>query len=189
MASLAISPVLICNLALIKLGAEPISSITEDGKNASLCNAVFEILRNEVLEGHAWSFATKTVTLASIVGTPLMDWTYQFQLPSDFLKMVRAEDWKQEFDTLDGYLHSNDDPMIIKYVFECTNVGLWSYSFAQCLSWRIAAELSYAITKSNAVAQTMMAGYAMSLKEARYNDSHKKTPEGPIVDSYIDVRA
>lgn len=188
MASLTITPVLVCNMALIKLGADPITSLSQDTKNARLCNAVFEMLRNKVLEDHPWGFATKTVTLASIVGTPLMDWTYQFQLPSDFLKMVRGEDWKQEFDTLDGYLHANDDPIIIKYIFECTNSGLWSYAFANCLSWRVAAEIAYAITKSNTVATTMMAGYEMDLKSARYNDAHKKSPEGPVADSYIDVR-
>jgi hypothetical protein len=102
--------------------------------------------------------------------------------------MIRGEDWKQDFETLDGYLHANDENIIIKYIYECTNTGLWSYSFAQCLSWRIAAELAYAITKSNTVAQSMMAGYSMDVKEARYNDAHKKSPEGPVVDSYIDVR-
>jgi hypothetical protein len=175
-------------MALIKLGADPITSLAQDTKNARLCNAVFESLRNEVLEGHEWSFATKTVELASIVGTPIMNWTYQFQLPADFLKMIRAEDWKQEFETLDGYLHSNDDPMKIKYIWENTNSGTWHQSFCNSLSWRIAAELAYAITKSNTVANTMMVGYDMVLKVARYNDAHKKSPEGPIVDSFIDVR-
>lgn len=188
MASLVITPVLICNMALVKLGADPISSLSQDTKNARLCNSVFEILRNKVLEDHTWSFATKTATLASIVGTPLMDWTYQFQLPSDLLKIIRPESWKQDFATLDGYLHANDDPIIIKYIYENTNSGTWSYSFATALSWRIAAEIAYNITKSNTVATTMMAGYDMDIKAARYNDAHNKSPEGPVTDSYIDVR-
>lgn len=187
--ALAISDLSVSNGALVKLGQEPIASLTQDTKNARLCNAVFAICRNEVLEGHPWAFATKTVELASIVSEDtLEEWQYVYQKPADFLKMIRGEDWKQEFEIRDTYLMANDEPLKIKYIFECTNTGLWSYSFAQCLSWRIAAEISYAVTKSNTVAQTMMAGYAMSLKEARYNDAHKRTPEGPISDSFVDVR-
>lgn len=187
--TLAISAVSISNMALVKLGQEPIASISQDTKLAKLCNAVFEPCRNEVLEGHPWSFATKTVELASIVATdPMGEWSFVYQKPADFLKMIRAEDWKQEFEIRDAYLMANEEPLKIKYIFECTNTGLWSYSFAQCLSWRVAAEISYAVTKSNTVAQAMMAGYAMSLKEARYNDAHKRTPEQPVLDSFIDQR-
>lgn len=188
--TLAISAVSISNLALVKLGQEPISSLTQDTKNARLCNAVFEACRNEVLEGHPWSFATKTAELASIDGDEdtLGEWNFLYQKPADFLKMLRGEDWKQEFEIRDAYLMANDEPLKIKYIFECTNTGLWSYSFAQCLSWRVAAEIAYAVTRSNTVAETMMKGYAMSLKEARYNDSHKRSPEQPVIDDFLDVR-
>lgn len=187
--TLAISELSVCNGALVKLGQEPISSLSQDTKNARLCNAVFAICRNEVLEGHAWYFATKTAELASVVvEDTLSEYTYVYEKPADMLKMIRGEDWKQEFEIRDAYLMANDEPLYIKYIFECTNTGLWSYSFAQCLSWRIAAEISYAVTKSNTVAQTMMAGYSMSLKEARYNDAHKRSPEKPVIDSLLDVR-
>lgn len=188
--TLTISELSVSNGALVKLGQEPISSLTQDTKNARLCNAVFSICRNEVLEGHPWSFATKTAELASVVVEDTMsEYTYVYEKPADMLKMIRGEDWKQEFEIRDAYLMANDEPLYIKYLFECTNTGLWTYSFAQCLSWRIAAEIAYAVTKSNTVATTMMAGYAMSLKEARYNDAHKRSPEAAVIDSFVDVRS
>lgn len=187
--TLAISEVSVCSGALVKLGQEPITSLTQDTKNARLCNAVFAICRNEVLEGHPWYFATKTVEMASVVATDTMgEYTYLYQKPADLLKIVRGEDWKQEFEIRDAYIMANEEPLKIKYIFECTNTGLWSYAFAQCLSWRIAAEIAYAVTKSNTVAETMMKGYATFLKEARYNDAHKRSPEKPTIDSFIDVR-
>jgi hypothetical protein len=187
--TLAISAVSISNMALVKLGQEPISALSQDTKNARLCNAVFATCRNEVLEGHPWAFATKTVELASVVVEDTMsEYSYVYQLPADFLKMIRGEDWKQEFEIRDAYLMANEEPLFIKYIWENTNTGTWSASFAQCLSWRIAAEISYAVTKSNTVATSMMAGYAMSLKEARYNDAHKRSPEKPVIDSFVDVR-
>lgn len=187
--ALAISDVSICNSGLIKLGKEPISSLTQENKTARLCNAVFASLRNEVLESHPWHFATKTIELASVVGEdPLGEYQHIFQLPSDFLRPIYVDDYKQEYEIRDGYLMANDQPVLLKYIFENTNTGTWSHSFAQCLSWRVAAEIGYALTQSMSVAETMYKGYDMSLKAARYNDSHKRSSTTPILDSFIDVR-
>lgn len=188
MAQLSISEVSICNAALLKLGAELISSLSQDTKTARLCLNAYGRLRNKVLEDHPWRFATKTQELSAIVGTPEMDWTYQFQLPADFLRMQRAEDWKQEFAILDGYLHANDNPIIIRYTCEETNTQKFSSGFAECLSWRIAAELAYALTNSSTIAELMYKGFEMDLKAARYSDAHKMSPQGPVVDNWIDVR-
>ncbi len=183
-----INEVSISNSALIKLGADPISSLTEDTKNARLCNLRFAYLRNKVLEDHPWGFATKTISLASVSGVTPADWQFAFQQPSDFLKMIRGADWDQRFDTIGGYLVADEDPFIIKYTWKNTNCGLYSYAFAECLSWRIAADLAYAITNSKEVAALMIQGYEMDLKAARYADSHKKSPEGPYADTWIDAR-
>lgn len=188
--TLAISEVSICNMALVKLGQEPISSLSSDTKLARLCNAVFAPCRNEVLESHPWSFATKTMEMASVSDAEdtMGEWNYAYLKPADFLKMIRGEDWKQDYEIRDTYLLANEEPLIIKYIFENTNTGTWSYTFAQCLSWRIAAELAYAVKTSTALFERMIAGYQMSLKEARYNDAHNKSPEGPVLDSFIDQR-
>lgn len=187
--TLAISEVSIANMALVKLGQEPISSLSQDTKNARLCNAVFGMCRNETLEAHPWYFATKTQELASVdVEDPMGEWQYLYQLPADFIRPVFVDDWKQNFEIRDGYLMCDDEPINLKWIWENTNPGTWSYSFAMALSWRIAAEISYAVTQSNTVAATMMAGFEMSLKTARYNDAHKRSPEGPIADSFVDVR-
>lgn len=188
--TLAISEVSVCNVALVELGQDPISSLSQDTKNARLCNAVFAICRNEVLEGHAWAFATKTAELASIDGNEdvMGEYTYLYQRPADFLKILRGEDWKQEFEIRDAYLMANDEPLRIKYIFENTNTGTWSASFAQCLSKRIKASIAYAVTRSNTVAAEAKAEYVSALREARYNDAHKRSPENPVLDSFIDQR-
>lgn len=183
-----ITEVSICNSALIKLGGDTISGLTDDHKSARLCNARFPMIRNKVLEDHAWSFATKTVSLAPVSGVTPQDWTYAFQMPGDFLKMVRGEDWNQEFDTVGGYLVADENPFIIKYIWKNTNCGLYSYSFAECLAWRIAADLAYAITNSKEVGALMIQGYGEDLKAARYADSHKKSPEGPYANTWLDAR-
>ena len=49
------SVVEICNNALNQLGASTILSLTEDSKNARLCNARYESIRNAVFRSHAWN--------------------------------------------------------------------------------------------------------------------------------------
>ena len=54
----------ICNSALNLLGASTISALTEDSKNARLCNQRFEPIRDRMFRSHAWNCLTKRVELA-----------------------------------------------------------------------------------------------------------------------------
>lgn len=186
----AITDVSICNSALIKLGCNVISSLSDDTKEAVLCNARLAHIRNKVLEDHNWGFATKFVELASVDAgdLDLNGWGYAFLLPADLLRMQRGEDWDDSFETSDGYLLADSDPFKIKYTAKITNPGSFTYSFAEALSWRLAADLAYALTRSREVGETMMKGYEMDLKAARYNDAHKKSPEGPYANTWLDAR-
>jgi hypothetical protein len=187
----AITEVSICNSALIKLGQKVlIGSLDEDTVPARLCNARFSYLRNKVLEDHNWGFATKMVELASVDAgsTELDGWGYAYEKPADFLRMQRGEDWDEEFDTVNEYLLADVEPFKIKYTAKITDTGRYTYAFAEVLAWRIAAELAYALVNSKEVAALMMQGYEMDLKAARYNDSHKKSPEGPFANTWVDAR-
>jgi len=62
------SQVGICNLALRRLGAETISSISESTKNAEHCNTFWDYILDEVLSDYQWSFTKKVVALDYAVG-------------------------------------------------------------------------------------------------------------------------
>ena len=57
------SQVDICNLALKRIGATEISSISESEKNAEHCTVFWDYILDEVLEDYSWNFAKKTATL------------------------------------------------------------------------------------------------------------------------------
>jgi hypothetical protein len=57
------SQVDICNLALRRLGATTIASISEATKNAEHCTVFWSYVLDEVMEDHQWSFTKKVVTL------------------------------------------------------------------------------------------------------------------------------
>ncbi len=60
----------IANVALSRLGAERIASISEDTENARLINAVYGTLRDEVLRAHPWNFAIKRSIPALVYSEP-----------------------------------------------------------------------------------------------------------------------
>jgi hypothetical protein len=59
------STVDICNGALNQLGATTILSLTEDSKNARLCNSRFTQVRDAVFRSHPWNCLQKRVELAA----------------------------------------------------------------------------------------------------------------------------
>ena len=53
----------ICNGALNQLGASTILSLTEDSKNARLCNARYTQVRDSLFRSHPWNCLVKSCLL------------------------------------------------------------------------------------------------------------------------------
>lgn len=79
------SKVDICNMALQNLGANFITSITEDTARAIQCNLRYDIARKALLNMHPWNFAMRRAALNLNTSTPAFNYSYEFTLPSDFL--------------------------------------------------------------------------------------------------------
>ena len=77
------SVVEICNSALNSLGANNIISLTEDSKNARLCNQRYEPIRDQIFRSHTWNCLIKRVELAQDTATPTHEYDNQYTLPSD----------------------------------------------------------------------------------------------------------
>lgn len=86
------SEVDICNRALGNLGDEAnVSAINpSDGSaQADHCVTFYPMARDQTLQRHAWSFATKRQALALLSTTELPgNWLYAYQLPSDCLQPI-----------------------------------------------------------------------------------------------------
>ena len=78
----------ICNGSLNQLGASTILTLTEDSKNARLCNARYTQVRDSLFRSHPWNCLTKRVELARDTDTPAWGFSYQFTLPADCLRVL-----------------------------------------------------------------------------------------------------
>lgn len=54
----------IVNLALVRIGAKRITSLTDGSRNANEANAIYALVRDEVLRAHEWNFAIRTADLS-----------------------------------------------------------------------------------------------------------------------------
>jgi len=84
---MAYSVVGVINMGLSRIGIKRIASLTEDSTQAIAANAVWEYVRDEVLEAKDWRFAKTRVALAQNAATPEYGYDYAYTLPVDFLRL------------------------------------------------------------------------------------------------------
>jgi len=77
------------NVALTRIGANNISSITDGSPSAIKANIVWETVRDEVLQARDWRFAKLRASLTQNEIAPLHSYDYAYPLPSDFLRLVK----------------------------------------------------------------------------------------------------
>lgn len=165
------SVVEICNTALIELGAEPISSLTETSPQATACNAVWEQSRRAVLRVHAWNFSTKTEDLAPLTtNVRKFRYDYSYQVPSESLRLLKVlddDDYKLEANVI----FTNRDICKIKYIYDNTSTATWDALFVDLMSAKVQAKIAMAITRDRATAEFAESLYQMRLITAQSVDS------------------
>lgn len=165
------SVVQICNGALNQLGASTILTLAEDSKNARLCNARFENVRDAVFRSHPWNCLLTRIQIAADTATPAWGFTSQFTLPADCLRLIRLFDYESDHVVEGRKILSNSSTMKILYISRVTDPNEYDESLREVLSSALAADIAYAVTSSNPVAQQMYVLYQEKLKDARFVDS------------------
>ena len=81
------SEVKICNVGLAFLGVPSIIALSDNSKAARHCSLLFDDKRDELIRAHDWTFAIRRTNLSPLSASPGFKWTYQFQKPSDCLRL------------------------------------------------------------------------------------------------------
>lgn len=195
MAAVVTSETEVCNIVLSLLGADEIENLSEESKEAMICSRQYGRLRDAVLRSHPWNFAVRRASLAAESGvTPSFEYTYQFPLPADYLRMIRTEaeslgyddDYRIESTATGNKLLSNDSTVKIEYIAQVTNVALWDAAFVDVLTARMAAEIAFAITDNATLAENMRTIYADKLREARNTDAQEGVPREISRSGWVD---
>lgn len=192
------SKVEIANRALTKLGQSRILTLTDDVKAAREVNSCFDILRDAELRANNWSFSIKRTQLAALVSTPAWGFDNQFQLPSDYLKLLAINDsWRvgiQDYITgpsdpfkIEGgkILTDMDAPLKIRYVARIEDTGLYDACFVEALACRIAAEVCESLTQSTSKKDVAWSEYKQAIDAAHAANAIEVPSEVVADDTWI----
>ena len=165
------STVDICNGALNQLGATTILSLTEDSKNARLCNSRFNQVRDAVFRSHPWNSLQKRVELAADTTAPAWGFSYAYTLPADCLRLLRILDYDSDYKVEGRKILSNTSSMKILYIGRITDPNEYDESLRETLSAALGADIAFAVTSNNQTASNMYNLFQDKLKDARFIDS------------------
>ena len=168
----------IVNSGLNLLGASTISALTDDSKNARLCNQRYESVRDRVFRSHSWNCLTKRIQLAQDSDAPVIEYTYQYTLPTDCLRVLKvhngttdsiasALDYKVE----GRKIKTDEGTLYLIYIAIDTDPNNYDAYLRESISHQLAADLAYAITSNATLANNYMARADERLREARFIDA------------------
>jgi hypothetical protein len=169
----------ICNGALNQLGASTILTLTEDSKNARLCNARYTQVRDSVFRSHPWNCLQKRVQLAADTDTPAWGFTQQYTLPADCLRVLTILDYDADYKIEGRKILTDNSNMKILYIARITDPNQYDELLRETLSAALAADIAYAVTSSNPTASNMYNLFKDKLKEARFVDATEGQNQNP----------
>ena len=185
----------LCNSALNLLGASTISALTDDTKNARLCNQRYEPVRNRVFRSHPWNCLIKRVQLAQDSTAPVIEFSYQYTLPSDCLRVLKIHNGTtdsiqsdMEYKVEGRKIKTNEGTVYLVYVAVDTDPNNYDTYLAESISHQLAADLAYAITNNATLANNYMTRADERLREARFIDATENSVDTIEANEFTDAR-
>jgi hypothetical protein len=188
---MALNSIELCSSALIKLGANSISSFEDGTAEAKVAARLYPLVRDALLSAHPWTFATKQIELAQLASAPVTDFAHAYQLPNDFLKASSAGGHSRGrgfiYQIVNRQLHTNAASIVLTYIFRPSEGDFPAY-FSPALVTRLAAEFCLPLTEDAGRADRLIRLADDELRLAKLVDSQQDTP--PKVEDFtlVEVR-
>jgi len=206
----------IINLALTRLGEQPINAIDEGSEAADVMSRVYDLSLESELRTWPWTWATTTASLAAIDSETPPDFAAVYQLPADYIKMVeiinpttgayyyRWEPFRRIFDRTslewevrEGklYLDSATDSTgstestTIKYIKLQNDTTKWDSSFTDMFAWRLVAEAARTLTGRTDDVNSALSNYIRAQGIARGTNGAETRRATEMSRNYINVRS
>lgn len=191
---MATTDVDVCNLSLASLGLDPISSLSDTTQEARTCNSFYSLMRDNYLTEHDWSFAEKILELTEI--DPLPDgyeqFDYGYEYPSDCLKARAIVDGETKLEwpfiiqnrviagpANEKFLLTDLADAYLRYTVALEDPDLFSATFLNAFSKKLAFEISWPLTKDAKVQKQAFDQFALADNFAKQKDSSEQLPVTP----------
>lgn len=175
---MALSKTEIANLALGRVGAKPIMDLDdEDSLTARIVKNVFASTIQEVGRSGEWNCLKERADLPQLSSAPSFGWSYQFQLPTDclFLVKVNGVDWDNrpgDYAEIEGRkLLSNADTAQIQYIAYKEDANEYDSLFVDAVVTLLASKIAVSIRGSD---YTEMAGQLLREYERKFSNARAR---------------
>lgn len=163
----------ICNRALLGLGQNVITSLSDTSTEGVLCNALWASALDAVIRLHPWNFAVKRATLTPDATAPVYEWTAAFSIPSDCLRLLNI-DGLTEYKVEKGKILCDESSLNLRYLVRNETLSEWDALAIEVLVQYIAWQLSWPLTKSNTTRSEQYKILAEVLRAAKGIDAQEE---------------
>lgn len=154
------------NGALIKLGERRLATLSDNRPERRTLDALWADTMAYMIEAAMWNWASRTEELQpSDTVTPNFGYTYAFEKPDDYVRIVKISDNDTLVPTLEDFMEEGDyffawsDPLYLQYISNDTlygaDPGKWTASFTRAFVLELAYRASPQVG-ANAKVQEML---------------------------------
>jgi len=180
------SKVQICNMALSRLGANTVTSLTDNTTEAKLCNTLFDDLADRVMMQGSWTTTITRTSLAKTTNTPSFEYTNEFQLPVDpkCLKVLNVNDDEAMTDfRIEGdKLLTDNSTVKIRYIAQLTDTEDYGPMLTEAIEVLLASYLALPIAGDRGLAQALKQEYAELLNNNLAVDGQQGSKDYVVAD-------
>lgn len=177
----------ICTTALILIGDEPITSLSDNTRGAQVCNNIYTNTKQLLLSMHPWRFTVGQASLNKLVTTPLFDeFSSVFQLPADYNRIIRTEN-NSLYKIYEDKLYSNENSVNIEYSFNPLENQFPAY-FTRSLELKMATLLAASVAEDPSKYNLFDLAFDKEFRSAKAIDNQSKQTDHIPNRQLIDVR-
>lgn len=186
---MAATSVVIANNALVMIGANTITSLSDNTKEARLCNARYDSCRKAVLRSYPWNFARKRDTLDTAVGSP-GDFGYSndFAVPNDFLRIIKADTGGADYRLEQGKILTNAGTVDLLYIFDLTDTTKFDVMFDDAIAAYLAWNIVFSLTQDKELKKFMWEQFYAIVRLSRFVSASENPPGELSTTEWIDSR-
>lgn len=174
----------IYNMALLKLGARPLTSLSDDSTEGRLVKALYQTSFKYVLSAYPFTRArTRAKLLPDGDGDPVFGWLYQYNLPNKLLYLLEVYD-KNDYRVYDFQIEGSkiltdyETEIRIVYIQDISTDNKTNPQLAEAIACWLAYQASMRLRDDrdpNVKAQ-LLNEYQRALSAAKASDSKENAP-------------
>ena len=182
----------ICNKALVLVGANTISSFTQNTTESKVANQLYESTLENLLTRCRWRFASKQAQLSKNSSNPDARYESSYALPNDafIIHTVTVADDIIKYDRYGQNLFTNttsSDTVIADYTFQPSE-SIFPPYFKQTLVFELASLFAGAIARNDQLSELYHKRSIAQLAIAKATDGQAQTTRRLNVDRFRNVR-